>query len=521
MDNLYYPQITNFSPSVLGSEASDLRPDISIDWSTDIQTSQFSTASTRAALVQLIQKDLGTIVATDYVSYTAANRRLVIRPSVDLDRGNTFKVIVSKGVLSTDGRSSKNNYQWEFITAGTSVSSIVLLDPPSNTLHTVFPTLYWNTSTTTGTVYYDVQLDDRSDFGSLDYSITTTASSITPAGSFNSETTYYWRVRAHTAVATGAWSVPNSFYFGTVQVAHSTSNQTWLDSDPFGVSAVGFTNGLSNQLAHPTISISFTSTPASTYSSNIAVLAYSQLPRNDTSASYYSSAISGSWALSNKTLTFTPAEDIKKNTRYELRVAATMENTLGEVLGEEYKYYWTGRYEPYYVSDRLIRSRFLTAETNLPDDLINYWIYQASLEANSRYYGFIQLPSYYSFVGDQLTESMVRDQPGLRSFGVLKWTEAAASYMMLKAILNDELRNVGRSRKIGDYSESLSKDFIDAMKLAFDKAKDDLDQWDNYLIPSDTPRSVSRSFDWSPAMQDYDLSINRVESHRDDWWRLY
>ena len=117
-----------------------------------------------------------------------------------------------------------------------------------------------------------------------------------------------------------------------------------------------------------------------------------------------------------------------------------------------------------------------------------------------------------------LTESLVRDSVTLKSFGALKWTEAAATYMMLKAILNDELRNVGRSRKIGDYSESLSKDFLDAMKLAMEQAKEDLDRWDDYLVPSGMPRSVSRSFDWSPATQDFDRSINRVESHRDDFW---
>jgi hypothetical protein len=519
MDNLYYPQITNFSPSVRAGVTADLRPDITVDWSTDLSTAQFSTASTRAQLFQLIQKDLGTIIETDYVSYTAANRRLVLRPSVDLERGKTFKAIFSDGVLSSDGRQSKNKYQWEFVTAATSVSAVLLVDPPDITIQSVFPTLYWGASSATGSVSYDVQLDTRWDFGSVAYSATTASTSITPAGSFSSEATYYWRVRAYTSTATGAWSDARSFYFGTVQVAHPTSSQTWLDSDPFGVAAIGFTDGLSNQSSHPSnLSITFTTTPASTYANYITVTAYCQLPRNDSSASYNASAVSGSWSLSSRTITFTPADAIATNTRYEIKLAANLENTYGELLEEEYRYYWTGRYTPYYVNDRLIRSRFLSAETNLPDDLINYWIYQASLEANSRFYGFVQLPIYYTFAGDMLTESLVRDSVTLKSFGALKWTEAAATYMMLKAILNDELRNVGRSRKIGDYSESLSKDFLDAMKLAMEQAKEDLDRWDDYLVPSGMPRSVSRSFDWSPATQDFDRSINRVESHRDDFW---
>lgn len=513
----YIPELTYFFPTLKDSAVTDLRPTIILDWSVDVDTAQFSVDAARAQLVVLMDDETSTVIPTSYVSYTANTRRLTLIAAQDLPRGKKYRIFVRNGVASTDGRKSTNKYQWDFNTDSVSLSPVTLLSPANASILDVFPTLSWS-STATGTVYYRVVLDDNWNFVSPLYTSTTTSSAITPAGSFDSETTYYWRVESFTSSVSGVYSDINSFYFGSVQIAHPTSNQTWADVDTFGITKIGFTNGATHLPAFPTISFTFSSTPASDFASYVTAKKKAQLPRNDDVSSYLEADVAGTWSLSGKKLTFTPSETISKNMRYDFTVDGELLNTDGIALDEDYSYYVSGMYDPYYVDKRAVRARLLGAEGQIPDDLINFWIYQASLEANARFYGYIMVPTMYSYYGDTLTEKVVRDSSNLKSFGVLKWVEAAATYKILQSVLMEQLRDVGRSRKLGDYADSLSKDFIDAMKLALDTAGKDLVQWENYLIPSDLPKSAARSADWSPATWDWDQSVNWIESHRDDNW---
>jgi hypothetical protein len=512
-----FPQITYRHPTLTTGEVTELRPDITLDWSIDVETDQFSDDAQRAALITLLDTATQTVIETEYVSYAAATRRLVIKPASDLDRNKTYRIFVNNQVRASTGRRSIAEYTWEFTTAVGSVSEVTLLNPADSTIQSIFPTLSWNTVTATGTVYYRLQLDDNFNFVNVNYSTITTVASATPAGIFADGVTYYWRVQPYTDTVTGAWSEIWSFYFGSSSVAHVTSNQTWQDADPFGVEKLGFTDGSSNRSSYPTISITFYSTPASDFADYITLTKKAVLPRNDDLDTYDASDVAGSWALVGNVATFTPSEDIADNTKYELTINSLMENTDGTALGETYVYYFTGRYDPYYVDIRVIRARFLSAEQHIPDDLINFYIHQASLEAKARFYGFLQSAGMFGVTGDNLRETVVRDTANLQSYGVLKWVEAATTYHMLKTILRESLRRVGLSRKLGDYSEALDKSFLDAIKLAKEDAKEELDQWEDFLIPSDVPRSVSVSSGWDYNSWNYDWAIGHL-ARRDDWF---
>ena len=505
-----FPELVYFYPTELNSPVASLQPQITLDWSVDIDTAQFIQASTRAQLIVLIDDATATVLPTSYVSYTAAQRRLVLQPTSALQADRAYTIYVRRLVNSTDGRKSQQQYLRRFTTAVAAVGTPTLIAPVDMSVQTSFPTFSWTTLSGTG-LMYQFEMDNNPTFGSLTYTVLTSGASLIPAGSFTDEVTYFWRVRAYTTTTSGGWTEAQSFYSGSIDQAHITTRSTWADSDTFGVTSQGFTDGASHQASWPTISITFTSAPASTYTNHVTFKKRHVKPRNDTITTYDQSDVAGSWALSGATITFTPSETIATNKRYDIVLKTTMTNTAGVALGEGYPYYFTGQYTPYYCDLMSIRAKFLGAELRMPDDLINYQIYSTSLEANARYYGD---PLATSLIGDMLTESIVRDSNTLKSYAVGRWVEAAVYYKLLRGILNESLRLVGRDRQLGDYKESLSADFIKGIKEALEGAKEEVQQYENQLMPTHVAMGTDRNIAWLPNNYLMDNSISDHEGRR-------
>lgn len=507
-----FPEIRYRSPINLLGAASDLRPNIEMQWSVDIDTAQFSDPSSLANIVRVINETTSEIVPLEYDSYSTRTKILKLAPTTDLDRGTLYSVYVDKEVLATTGRKSKQIFYWQFSTAEGALGSLSLLDPADSSVQITFPELIWMPAS--GSVSYIVQVDDRWDFGSPVYQATTSATSLIPIGAFTDETTYYWRVRAYTDIASGAWSDTRQFYYGTPRNALAGTKQNWYGSDSFGLESTGWVNGLSNQSAFPTIRISFTSNPETNYEQFISVWKRQQIPRNDSLTTFQESIVAGSWTQSGSSITFTPSETIQSNTRYEIRILSDLINTEGTKLGIDYSLYFTSSYSPMYADVMAIRSRFLGAEQHIPDDLINYWIYKRSLEAQAKYYMYLQ--GQPVTLGNQPPESLVRDSPRLTSYGVGKWVESAAVLSVLQAILNENLRLVDSERKLGDYTSRLGPGFLKAIEMAIKSAQEELDYWEDFLTVEGQGRVAVRSSLWSPQSRSYDLSIWDLEARRDN-----
>jgi len=508
-----FPEITYRAPILLLGSTSELRPDISMQWNLDVDTTQFSTPSTLASLVMLINETTSLQIELEYVSYSTQNRVLTLRPTVDIPRSTLYTVYVDSKVLATSGRKSKQAFRWQFETAAGSLDAPGVTDPADYSVQSTFPTFSW-TAAGTGTITYLLQIDDRWDFGSVDYQTTTQSLSISPTPGLPAENTYYWRVLSYSATATGSWSDTKQFYYGTPRQATAETRQTWYEADDFGIARQHWTNGLSNQGGFPTLKLTFTAVPNTDYQSYLSMWRQAISPRNDTTSTYQWVAVAGSWTLTGSSIQFTPGEALVPNNRYEMRVDRYLSSVDGVALGKDYVLYFTSAYSPMYADLRAVRSRFLSAEQNIPDDLINYFIYRASLEANARYYMYLQgQPWAY---GDQPTEGTVRDSAALKSFGVGRWVEAAATLSLLQSILYENLRLVDSERQLGDYTFKLGPGFIKAMELAMKQAAEDLDYWEDYLSVSDQSRSTTRSYYWNPANRDYDASIADLEARRDN-----
>lgn len=507
-----YPHITYRYPTLNDVNVNDLRTWIVLDWNDHMNESFFSNPITLNEYVKLFRNDTNESIPLEFVQYEATNRRVVIRPAVDLVPGAEYRVFVAAKIPAVNGRKSTFEYTWTFKISGIPVSKPDMIHPPNFSVQPSFPLLAW--SSVPSAVAYQVVVDDNPTTISPVYEAITVGTNVIPTGTFDSEKTYFWKVRALTAVSTGPYSDTWSFFYGDPKVADVTNRVIWEDPRPFQLKETGFEDGLSNQYEWPTIWVRFNSPVASGWEQHFTVVAKSQLPRNDKPQSYQTRTVAGSAWLDVDTIWFVPEEQIEKNTRYEVRIGQKLRDINGETLPEPITLYFTSRYDPYYVDLAAVRARLMSSELNVPDDLINFYIFQASLEAKARVYGYLHTASTQGFVLDTLKEAYVRDTANLDSYGALKWVEAAAVYKLLTSILIDEIRNIGRRRELGDYSEQLSADILEALKQAIDNVRGEMDQWEDWLVPSDVPVATTKNALWSPLYRMLDLSVRDVEGRR-------
>lgn len=503
-----FPELSYRFPSNLDGPVVDMQPFIILDWSVDMDTTEFSDPVKRAQNLSLVDVAAAAVVPTDFVDYTPKTRRFRLRPSVPLEPSRTYRISLRDRILATTGRRSQLPYQWTFTTAGADVEQVRLLYPANASVQTEMPRFTWAAVGNENTVYR-FELDDRFDFTSPIYVAEIPSTGIIPGGTIPEDQTYYWRVRAITPAGSGAWSPPGSFFFGTSANAHPTSKQTWTVGQPFGLAKSSLSRINSNLDVWPPIRLEFTSPPGTGLVEAAVVTKRRLMPRNDQADSYRIFDVPGTWDISGNTAVFLPDGDIEKNTRYEIFIPGDFGGESGRGSGEDIEVFWTGAYTPMYTTALEMRSRFLGSIGHIPDDLINYYIFKASLEAHVRYYDnrLILNKSW----GDSLLESFVHDQKNLVSHGVSRWVAAAATYSLLKATLFGSIPRIGLNRRLGDYQESLGADYLKALEAAMKKAEEDLDYWEDYLAGSDLLLTTSRHSLWSPESWGYDWSVKNVE----------
>ena len=514
-----FPFITYRYPISSNGPVADPLTTVAFSWNVNVVSTQFSDPVQLERFVVLIRKSNGDEIPLTFGSYSSVDRQVKLIPSSPLEFGETYIVIVNSGVKDITGRYSQQDYRWDFKVAGSAVGKVQTVSPTDAVVLNYFPNFQFLAIPATGVVHYELQICTQFDFTNNTYdgvfTFTQTGSdgtlSVTPAGYFPYDTTYYWRIQASTQSATGAWSSIYSFYFGQARQAHPTTQAGWSDPLPFQWVRNTWPNGLSNQPSFPVIGVIFNNPLSSV---NFTLTAESLLPRNDEPATYLTSSVAGTWSAPGSAVYFTPTDAIQNNTRYQLTIPYDTTDIYGNQLGTDLVFYFTGQYDPYYISIREIRARFMGSDINIPDDLINYYIYVASLEAKARYYGLVFFPGVDTFLGDQLKEQFVRDTPNLNSYGLLKWTAAAATYLMLQAILRREMFNIGKTRTLGDDTVKVDKDFLAAIQEAKKDAQEELLAYQELLTPASNALSASPSSLWSSGSWNSDRSVGHPASSR-------
>jgi len=115
-------------------------------------------------------------------------------------------------------------------------------------------------------------------------------------------------------------------------------------------------------------------------------------------------------SVDSKTLTIelSDTEELFNNNSLFVELAASVADTDGNTLGTIESYYFTTTYDPLYSSIQRIRLDLGNLLQDVPDDTINFAIFEASLEAQALSYGiYTTLTStqlrFYNFARRQFT----------------------------------------------------------------------------------------------------------------------
>jgi hypothetical protein len=486
------PELVYFYPTQADSPVLVRQPQILLDWSTDIVVTQFSDPVQLAKWVTLVVKDTAINIPLSYVSYDATQKRVTLQPTSPLIYGGNYCITIRNGILDSYGRSHRVDRIWYFGVGSSGIGTPVLQLPTNYSVSTTFPSFSWSNTAP----IYEFQSDSVLDFVTpIEDKILYTNFYI-PITAYAADTTYYWRVRSISGVLTGDWTEPYAFYYGTVEHAHASTQIDITDLD-FNLVDFGFSLESSNLTNWPAITFTFTNILGSSSIDALSIIRQAAVPRNDDPTSYQAFSVAGSSSVSGNVLTFTPTEAILQNTIYTVNLDTRVVDTTGQGLNKKLQFLFSGPYTPFYTNRFAVKQMLGTEADHTPDGKIDWAIHLKSLEANAQYEAALWL-AMPVWGPEGITEATIRN-PSLKSHAVMRWTTAGVIIDLLTRVLNDELRNIGRSRRLADYQETLDDSFLKGIKESIRLAQEDCDKWTAELIGASAKDSVSISQYWSPG----------------------
>jgi len=145
-----------------------------------------------------------------------------------------------------------------------------------------------------------------------------------------------------------------------------------------------------------------------------------------------------------------------------IELSENIAGTEGSVLGEDTTYYFTTRYNPLYVSSRQVRLDIGPFITDLSDDVINFAIFEASLDANMNLF--------------QTTSVNARYLPLAQK----QYTLASAELTLIRALMGDMSLSGKMSKELGDLSYSHGGN-LKALEQVATELQKKLKEWERVL----------------------------------------
>lgn len=204
---------------------------------------------------------------------------------------------------------------------------------------------------------------------------------------------------------------------GSIQALPSTASTT-LFGTPIGTSAAVTTFEVEETVPADqatnlnivggaySISVAFNDTIDPTTITSSTVTVNAEAVNGDTmSGITFSGLLPVNLSTSGEDLTITiPAGMLFENNVVTVTLDSVISSTSGNSLAEDYTFYFTTKYAPLYSSVRKIRLDIGAYVQNVPDDTINFAIFEASLEADFITFGdATTVTAYYEFIRRQWT----------------------------------------------------------------------------------------------------------------------
>lgn len=133
------------------------------------------------------------------------------------------------------------------------------------------------------------------------------------------------------------------------------------------------------------ITITFSSALDSTTvtDSTVTVTSYAADESVDQSVEY-TGELTKSLSVSSATITITlDADQLYDNNLVVISLDETISSSGGYSLSEDYEFYFATTYTPFYAGTRIVKLRLGAIGNNIPEETINFAIWQASLEAQA------------------------------------------------------------------------------------------------------------------------------------------
>lgn len=512
-DFAYYPQVIRIWPSMNSPSTGPTCP-IIIDWTMEMDGDEF--------LYDVIQKKVrlyedltGTSVP---LSGFCTRKRTTFIPLENLKAGETYHILLESGLKAANGRGMRSSQEGLFVVSGSVAEAPILLSPADGTSYSQVPELRWSDSTTegiTGTVNYWIEIDDSPAFISPAWSTVTSATSALPSINDSVGKTWFWRVTpmfvVEGASVSGETSFPSAFYISDRQRPSVTTQSQWGYSSSFEVNQSGFDDGLSNQGAFPQMIFDFNFNLSPSASAYITVSRSHVDGRVDQPSTFYEKSVAFTSEISSGrvTITITESANPYDNNRYVIRFLEGLPSEDSTyVLTEPLAYEFTGHYQPYYCNSSSVNADFGDLLRSVPEDLINFHIYKASLDAQANWMSSYRM-FFMPLIGGAfswLPESIVRDSNHSISYAIHKWTELEAARRILRMFMMEHARLIGSSRKLGDLSEEWNADALKLTTSILDDIKHEKIYWEQFLNPTPLPRTTTKSSQWLPFLRSFDRS---------------
>jgi hypothetical protein len=475
----FFPAPINIEPNILTDFVS-VRPTIMVQFNIELLVDLINSDQKLNQQVILVEESTDTTVPVSFIGY--AQKILTFQPAQDLNPGSTYQVTILSTIQSEEGRQASANRSFVFLVSQSNIPGVTLLEPSNFTSTSTVPIFSWegvNVATTgsTGTLLYRVELDSTIAFkstSSVGWTTLTSATSAIPGVQLAPSNHYFWRARAefYTASGSGAgqWSTPFVWYYGTFLQPSPSTRQSYPSAVTFSLlDNSGFQNGLSNQLAFPSMIYTFSgSIDPNTVTSDTVYMSRESVDGWPTSARFL---VSLNLTVQGNSLVITTSDQIIPNSRYNLTISNTVADINGNNLVAPISVYFTSRYTPLYMGANVLRANFGKFIINTPEDLLNFHIFRVSLDVNRNWI------LYYNPLIGGPTEEQVRAQVFLLSYAMERWVEHESAARILNVRFYELLDVADSMKRLGDYQEEHGRNLLRQLEEEILQQKKLATQW--------------------------------------------
>ncbi len=499
------PAINYIWPTI--SDSVGPSAEIAVKFSIDIDQSMVNTDTELNKHVLLIRTDTDATTSLSFKSYSDKILRMV--PSgTTLEPSGRYQMTVYDSIKSVGGRKLLSAKTWYFIVAGVSVGGVELSDPGDETTHDTTPVFSWVAAALSGSYSssgFHLQVDTTLNFASPDWETTTTSTSAQPTtAQIISGTTYYWRVRAYTNLATGGWSDIRSFYYGADPTPTIDTRTSYPEAKEFYVEDFYPTDETTNLSAFPTIWVEFNTAPSAGILTSPGDLVTITRVAVDGDPRVTATSLGLTLSLSGTRLYVASTDTYAANRRYTITLSKNLMSTGGHSIGSDQRFFFTSNYYPLYAGSIGIRDRIGPYVDDVSEDTINLHIYKQSLQAN-----YALARQYYRNTTDGPTLTNVAAWNASNTpFAVVGYVEAKAAASILSLKMFSMLSDADRTRAFPDYRESgPGGGILEQMRLMIKGLEDEAARyWAEINSGRVLLETVVKSENWNPRYDRWDMS---------------